>query len=182
METLAERLHNLMKNNIVSFTFRKKDGTIRHATGTRNLSLVRAAYGIVVPTPTHAEQPNSYFDIDKEDWRSYIPANVLSIDGYGFLATPTNNGFNAKQKTIEVELPPTFGKGTEEKIRKSMEELDKGISFGGGIPFVGTPTIEKGIGVALPISGVGGKEMTIDDFAKLVAKYVVAELAERLTK
>ena len=39
-----------------------------------------------------------------------------------------------------------------------------------------------GYGMALPISGVGGKEIAIEDFAKLVAKYVVAELVDRLTK
>lgn len=227
METLAERLHNLMKNNIVSFTFRKKDGTIRHATGTRNLSLVRAAYGIVVPTPTHAEQPNSYYDLDKEGWRSYVPENVLSIEGYGFLATPTNNGFNPKKpKTIEVEPPKreipvkfhtadgtdtpigtakTLGNPTCEElpigngksVRVKMQPVDLSGLFGGGIPMgeirksmdkldkdieivplggkVGTPTFtDKGVELEM---GIG-----VDDFAKLVAKYVVAELAERLTK
>ena len=39
-----------------------------------------------------------------------------------------------------------------------------------------------GYGFALPISGVRGGEMGIEDFAKIVAKYVVAELIGRLTK
>ena len=209
MNTLADILHTLLKTNIVAFTFRKKDGSIRKARGTRNLRIA-AACGCNVPTPTHDEQPNSYYDIDKEGWRSYIPSNVISIDcifpSLNEMAKEVygNEKPKAEEPTREipiskvgvaVELPPTFGSGTAEKIRKAVDELGEdikipigggfgcGLGIGGGKTTgkVGKPT-DMGYGMALPINGIGGEEMTIDDFAKLVAKYVVAELADRLTK
>lgn len=223
MNTLADTLHNLLKNNIVLFTFRKKDGTIRKAKGTRNLVLASSALGYNVRVPKGEEQPNSYYDIDKDGWRSYIPSNVISIDCVvPFSAEIFGNKPKTEepkpvkeipvQRGIAVELPPTFGKGTTEKIREEIEKLGKDIEipvgggFGGGMPIFGgglsggkmpiaptpTPTqmgggkvskpMDTGYGFALPISGVRGGEMGIEDFAKIVAKYVVAELIDRLTK
>ena len=199
--SLAYAVHTMMKHSIVRFTFRKKDGTIRNARGTRNLSLASADLGYSVRTPKGEEQPNSYYDLDKDGWRSYIPENVLRIDGVDEPRqhpTEQEETDNApKLGGIAVELPPTFGKGTEEKINKAIERLGKeidlspigggigiGVSLGKGTAKVGKPSTTP-IGVALPISGVGGtdnSEMTIDDFAKLVAKYVVAELVEKLTR
>jgi len=151
MNTLADTLHNLLKTNIVAFTFRKKDGTIRHAKGTRNLNLA-AACGCDVPTPKYGEQPNSYYDIDCDGWRSYIPVNVISID----CVMPSLNEMvrevygNEKPKAeepmreipiskggIAVELPPSFGNGTADKIREEIGKLGKDIKvpiggFGGG--------------------------------------------------
>ena len=134
--TLSDTLHNLLKNNIVIFTFRKKDGTIRKAKGTRNLVLASSALGYNVRVPNGEEQPNSYYDIDKDGWRSYIPANVISIDCVvPFSAEIFGNQPKAEepkpikeipiQRGIEVELPPSFGKGTAEKIRESIEKLGK---------------------------------------------------------
>jgi hypothetical protein len=57
-----------------------------------------------------------------------------------------------------------------------MEDLDKDIVIGAPAhsPKVGTPTAtEKG--VALPLN-----EISVDDFAKLVAHYVVDELVSRI--
>lgn len=214
--TLADTLHNLLKSNIVLFTFRKKDGTIRKARGTRNLVLASSALGYNVRVPNGEEQPNSYYDIDKDGWRSYIPSNVISIDCVvPFSAEIFGNKPKAEepkpvkeipvQRGIEVELPPSFGSGTAEKIREEIKKLGKDIEipvgggfgfgipmggFGGGAPMggekptggkVGQP-MDTGYGVALPISGVRGAEMGIEDFAKIVAKYVVAELIDRLTK
>jgi hypothetical protein len=222
MENLATSLRNLLAHNIVRFTFRKVDGTIRKAIGTRNLNLARQMTKAEIPSPKGEEQPNSYFDIERMGWRSYKPNNLVSIDAivdmgelmiseiFSKIPTPTAET-TPKQREIKVELPPSFGKGTEEKIRKEIDKLGSDIEiplgsvmgglgggmpiFGGGMPMgggvggkmpmggkVGQPT-DVGYGMALPISGIGeGKEMTIEDFAKMVAKYVVAELIDRLTK
>ena len=210
MENLASSLHTLLAHNIVRFTFRKVDGTIRKAVGTRNLNLARQMTKAEIPSPKGEEQPNSYFDIERMGWRSYKPNNLVSIDGivdmgelmiseiFRQIPTPTEEPTPTKRE-IKVELPPSFGVGTADKIRESMEELGKDIEipvgggFGGGAPMggvkgelpsrngkVGQPT-DVGYGVALPISGVRGGEMGIEDFAKIVAKYVVAELIDRLT-
>ena len=71
MNELATALHTLLAHNVVSFTYRKVNGEIRNATGTRNLALVETQTGISVPTPKGKEQPNSYYDINVMGWRSY---------------------------------------------------------------------------------------------------------------
>ena len=81
MNELATALHTLLAHNVVSFTYRKVNGEIRKATGTRNLALVETQTGISVPTPKGKEQPNSYYDINVMGWRSYKPENLISIDG-----------------------------------------------------------------------------------------------------
>ena len=240
---LATQLHNLMKRNVVEFTFRKKDGTIRHARGTRNLNIASVALGYAVRVPKGEEQPNSYYDLDKDGWRSYIPANVMSIDrivpmpSVSEMVREVYGNEEPKKEEPKNEGKPTYGygsgiggfamglgfgdipneKGEDEpkgkggipiglgvgggasngEIRRIMDAIGKDIELPNGkeleklaraigIPngmggMVGTPTHQPN-GVALPISGVVGEQMTIDDFAKLVAKYVVAELIDRLTK
>ena len=219
---LANHLHNLMKRNIVEFTFRKKDGTIRHARGTRNLEIASVALGYAVRIPKGEEQPNSYYDLDKDGWRSYIPANVMSIDRivpmpsvsemvrevYGN-EKPKNEERKAVGVGIGVGGGFGVGGGSESKP-KDKGEIPFGTAIGGGIPIglgvglgskelgeeikrlaqsvgngkekpivVGAP-IPQLNGIAVPIEGVGGEQLTIDDFARLIAKYAVEELVNRL--
>lgn len=245
--TLVEELRESLSKHIVKFSYRKADGSVRDAIGTRNLALVFKSTGVTIPAPkTGRENPNAYFDIEKMGWRSFIPSNVIMM----------NCGFLDNAKFGESVGEPTPKDGilvSDEEILNAMDEIDKdieipiggvgggvgggmgsgigggvgggmGIGMGGGKPTdkgngpksfdlgkvagmlgvgipkgggmgmppkspeervggaVGKPT-DVGYGMALPISGVAnGKEMTIDDFAKLVAKYVVAELASRLCK
>lgn len=201
MNEIENTLRDLLRSNIVTFTYRKVDGSIRHALGTRNLSLAERYTETIIPTPTGDMQPNSYYDVQSNGWRSWKEGNVISIDGckigWRAVETPKKGELPKREIPISkvgvaVELPPTFGSGTAEEIRKSMDKLGKDIVIGAPAhsPKVGTPVsggkvgkpTDVGYGMALPINGIGGEEMTIDDFAKLVAKYVVAELADRLTK
>ena len=98
------------------------------------------------------------------------------------------------------------GKMTKAEIEKAMKDLDKEIEipigkggvgggFGGGLPIGGgfgggacgggqsAPTPKVGVptftedGIALPVGAV-----SVEDFAKLVAKYVVDLLAHRLAQ
>ena len=39
-ETTATQLRNILDNNVARFNFRKKDGSIRNALGTRNIDLI----------------------------------------------------------------------------------------------------------------------------------------------
>lgn len=206
MNYAANALHSLLASNIVAFTFRKVNGEIRHAVGTRNLDLARNHTGEYIPNPKGTEQPNSYYDIEVMGWRSYKPENVISIDG---VVARTDTDFAKKptllneppKETKKPELPkreipiskPTGNGGADifdkilgglfggfgmpmGEIRKSTEDLDKDIVIGAPAhsPKVGTTTAtEKGI--ALPLN-----EISVDDFAKLVAHYVVDELVNRL--
>lgn len=202
--TAAAALRTLLANNIVSFTFRKVNGEIRHAKGTRNLDLARNTTGEYIPTPKGEEQPNSYYDVEKMGWRSYKPENLISIDGVydasGFYAKvhPTKKGELPKRE-IPVQKPVSggidigslfggifggvgfgdsdFGGGIpKEEIRKAIEKLDKDIVIGAPAhsPKIGTP-VATDKGLELPLGDV-----SVDAFARLVARYVVDELINRL--
>ena len=194
MENINTNLRTLLAHNIVRFTFQKVDGTIRHAVGTRNLDIARAKTGVAIPTPKGEEQPYSYYDIEKMGWRSYKPELLISIDGI----TPVEYADLRKPvKEIPVEKPVSKPTHTE---REKGEEMPLGGGFGfggfgGGMPLggfgggkgepvkggkvggmVGTPVFAED-GLALPVGAV-----SVEDFAKLVAKYVVDLLAYRLAQ
>lgn len=204
MNEIANAIHTLLAHNIVSFTFRKVDGEIRHAKGTRNLTLAENTTGVCIPTPKGAEQPYSYYDVEKMGWRSYKPENLISIDG----VLPRTDTEFAKKPTLPNEPPKETKKGELPKreipinkpmgnggvnidkilgtifglptdgIKKPFDDLDKDIVIGAPAhsPKVGTPTpTEKGI--ALPLN-----DISVEDFAKMVAHYVVEEFVSRLTR
>lgn len=202
--TLAETLRDLLTTNIVCFTYLKVNGEIRQAKGTRNLVIAERCLGESIAKPnTDRVNENAYFDIEKGAWRSYVPERLISIDGVlprtdtEFAKKPTLLNEPPKE-TKRGELPkreipinkPICGGADIEKIlggfgmpimgeiRKSMKDLNKDIIIGAPAhnPKVGTPTAtEKGI--ELPLGSV-----SVDDFAKLVAHYVVEELVSRLTR
>lgn len=206
---IENTLRSLLRNNIVAFTFRKVNGEIRHALGTRNLTLASTHTNTRIPTPTGDMQPNSYYDVQSNGWRSWKTGCVISIDGVlprtdtEFAKKPTLLNEPPKE-TKKPELPKReipVSKPTENgvanidinkilggifggfgmpmgEIRKAMDDLDKDIVIGAPAhsPEIGTPTAtEKGI--ELPLGSV-----SVDDFAKLVAHYVVDELVARLTR
>lgn len=215
---ITKALLALLNKSIVSFTYRKVDGTIRNAVGTRNLCLACQSLGISIPMPKSGkENPTAYYDLEKGAWRSFKGENVLSINGVEIsqIKGIKNDRIVPVGSMEEVEIPISgiggFGGGMPSHTDNlPMSEIGKG-GFGGGIPLggfgggigigsgtdkpkgeptnfdlgkigkaisgmVGTPTFEKD-GLALPIGSV-----SIDDFAKLVAKYVVDLLVYRLTK
>lgn len=222
--TLVKNLRAILAHNIVSFTYTKRDGTTRHARGTRNIALAEKAAGYFIPTPqTTNTNENAYFDLDKMGWRSFVPELVVSIDCVEDETAVIRVDYMRKEQkgetpkptptpTPKAEMPTDLGK----EIRKAMTDLDKDIEIpigkgvGFGMPIgggIGTPIVKGEFGMGKPIGKsvavpfgdgegmvftplavskehttlpIGG--MPIEDFAKLVAKYVVAELADRLTK
>ena len=189
---ITNALLSLLNKGIVRFTYRKVDGTIRKAIGTRNLAEARLHFGLIVPTPkTGRNNPTAYYDIEKEAWRSFVAENVLSINGIDISEIKGVKGNNVVRvdEPIEVEIPINFGGFSgglpisgfgggipKEEIHKAMDKLDKDIVIGAPAhsPKVGIPTAtDKGI--ALPLGDV-----SVDDFAKMVAHYVVEELIGRI--
>ena len=104
MTTLATTLRDLLAHNIVRFTFAKRDGSIRNAIGTRNLSLADNYSGYSIPRPKGAEQPNSYYDLEKNGWRSYVPENLVSIDEV--IPCPQHQHTQPKAETPAEERKP----------------------------------------------------------------------------
>ena len=204
MNEIANTLHTLLAHNIVYFTFRKVNGEIRHAVGTRNLDIARNHTGEYIPNPRCEEQPNSYYDVEKMGWRSYKPENLISIDG---VITRTDTDFAKKPTPLneppkeakkpelpkrEIPVSKPMGNGgvdidkflggifggfglarpSKEEIRKSMDDLDKDIT-------IGNPT-GKRFNDGKIHTPVGGVPVPVDDFARLVAKYVVDEFVSRI--
>lgn len=71
-----ENLQKKLSNEIVSFKFTKKDGTIREAKGTTNKEIIEKDFGIeYLPKGTkeikYSENVTRYFDVDKLGWRSF---------------------------------------------------------------------------------------------------------------
>ena len=208
MYEIENTLRSLLRSNIVAFTYRKVNGEIRHAIGTRNLTLASAYTNTRIPTPTGDMQPNSYYDVQSNGWRSWKTGYVISIDGQAEMPKRTAEipvemtAKSAPKREIPISKPTTggvsggkpmggadidnlggllggllggFGGGIpKEEIRKSMDKLGKDIDIvppmGGGVSGgkVGTPTLtDKGVELEM---GIG-----VEDFAKMVAHYVVEE-------
>lgn len=198
MENITKALLALLSKGIVTFTYRKVDGTIRNAVGTRNLGMLRTAYGIFVPSPkTGRDNPTSYYDINKEDWRSFKAENVLAINGIDIKDIKGISGGRVVKvdEPIEVEIPINVGyRSGVGVLPKSDNEPIGGFDLGKvksalGMPIGGTkkgelPKREGAVfnpvalseeHTTLPIGG-----MSVEDFAKVVAKYVVEELISRI--
>ena len=207
MNEIANTLHTLLAHNIVYFTYRKVNGEIRHAVGTRNLVLAENYTSQYIARPLGVEQPNSYYDVEKMGWRSYKPENLISIDRVNDFDYATSEPIKQVKKPElpkrEIPISKPMGNGgadinkilggifggfgggiPKEEIRKSMKDLDKDIVIGapahspkvstpvsGGK--VGTPTFtDKGLELEM---GIG-----VEDFAKMVAHYVVEEFVSRI--
>lgn len=73
VETLIENL----SEGVVSFKYRKSDGSLREAKGTTNLNLIpeanRPATTVVTDGPAI-----SYFDVDANGWRSFRRDSVVA--------------------------------------------------------------------------------------------------------
>ena len=212
MYEIENTLRDLLRKNIVVFTYRKVNGELRHAIGTRNLTLASAYTNTRIPTPTGDMQPNSYYDVQSNGWRSWKTGYVISIDGQAEMPKRTAEipvemtAKSAPKREIPISKPTTggvsggkptggadidnlggllggllggFGGGIpKEEIRKSMDKLGKDIDIVppmGGVSGgkVGTPTFtDKGVELEM---GIG-----VEDFAKMVAHYVVEEFISRI--
>lgn len=78
---IVDELNSRLAHGVVLFTYRTKEGYRRRAIGTRDLNIARRM-GYDVPTPSgRVHRPNAYYDLEKRGWRSFLPQNILSIEG-----------------------------------------------------------------------------------------------------
>ena len=188
MENLNSALHSLLAHNIVRFTFKKVNGEIRHAIGTRNLTLAELHTGNNIPKPKGYENPTAYYDVEACGWRSYREKNLISIDGVyarndtDFAKHPTLPNDAPTESEIEIELPKTEQTGKRTLGGIPLEVLGKGDKFGlfGDISFgsgKGGAEIEPKNAPEERSFKVGGVEgIDIDTLADLIAKKVVKRL------
>ena len=194
MYEIENTLRDLLRKNIVVFTYRKVNGELRHAIGTRNLTLAENYTDTRIPTPTGDMQPNSYYDVQSNGWRSWKTGYVISIDGLnptgrvnGFLNTdPNYKDPNAKMpKTPVREIPiskPTTGGVSGGKPMGGGADIDNlatnlgldglgdffGGLFGGGIPKdeirKSMDKLGKDIDIVPPTGGVSGGKVGTPTF------------------
>ena len=71
------KLWTAMNNRIVKFYFQKVDGSVREAYGTLKDNLIPAIAG--TDNRKRNDTVQVYFDTEKQEWRCYKKANLISI-------------------------------------------------------------------------------------------------------
>lgn len=76
----SNKLHKMLLNNVVTFVYTKKDGTMRIATGTLLKQFVES-----VENKHSGRKPNPslqvYFDTEKNAFRSFSKSSLVKIVG-----------------------------------------------------------------------------------------------------
>ena len=81
-----ESFREAISNGLARFTYRKTDGTTRQALGTRSLSLIpvnklpKGDMSDDAATWEDNVKAIPYFDLDKNEWRSFNVLNFVSLD------------------------------------------------------------------------------------------------------
>ena len=76
--TLAE-LRKLLKQGVVRFKYKKKDGSIRKANGTLKKSLIPESDKDKGSRDDFPKDCFGYYDIDRDDWRMFLKDNFIGI-------------------------------------------------------------------------------------------------------
>jgi len=81
--TVAEReqaLVEALKNGVVAFSYKKKDGQLRRAIGTKNAMFIPAEFRPKGNGDDKgAKTTITYFDMQKQSWRSIATHKALSV-------------------------------------------------------------------------------------------------------
>ena len=82
-ESLLQKLNHILKTeNVVNFSYRKKNGELRHARGTKKLDRIKSIDENVIPSGEGTPKTGviAYFDLDKLAWRSFQEESLVSIE------------------------------------------------------------------------------------------------------
>lgn len=97
-----ESFRDTLSNGFARFTYYKKDGTTRTAFGTRSLSLVpvdklpKGDMSDGATTQDCSVKAITYFDLDKNEWRSFSVLNFVSLNRVWRFNDQQNKAFNNK--------------------------------------------------------------------------------------
>lgn len=78
MSTIKE----LLNAGPVRFSFRKKDGSVREAYGTRNVDIVNEHDATPKGTGVEAVGVTRYYDLDKNAWRCFLDSEFIEVLEY----------------------------------------------------------------------------------------------------
>ena len=82
-ESLLQKLNHILKTeNVVNFSYRKKNGELRHARGTKKLDRIKSIDENAIPSGEGTPKTGviAYFDLDKSAWRSFQEESLVSIE------------------------------------------------------------------------------------------------------
>lgn len=65
-----------LNEGVVSFTYKKSDGSTRQARGTTNPELIPEAARAVNPRNTETSEQVDYYDLDKNGWRRFSRSSL----------------------------------------------------------------------------------------------------------
>lgn len=74
-----EQIIEELKTGIKKFSFTKVDGTIREASGTRNIDIISEAHALPKGEQIDNIDVIRYFDTDKNSWRSFKVDNFVGF-------------------------------------------------------------------------------------------------------
>lgn len=66
-----------LNEGVVSFTYKKADGSTRQARGTTNADLIPADQRAVNPRNTETSEQVDYYDLDKNGWRRFTRSALV---------------------------------------------------------------------------------------------------------
>ena len=80
---MKERLKQMLREGIIEFEYTKKDGTTRIAVGTTKLDLFKDSANYKQPVGNREVNSDiiTYWDMDKDGWRSFNGNNLVHIFG-----------------------------------------------------------------------------------------------------
>lgn len=117
-----KRMRKELRNNIITFKFRKRNGDIRTAHGTLHPSYLPKLKG-GAPRP---ERQMVYYDLDKEGWRSFRSftfikiLNIKPVD-----EVPKPKPVPAKEEEEEVKKVTTPKEEKEKEMEKEVHTEEK---------------------------------------------------------
>lgn len=79
MKPEVKNLKDALKKGIVTFQYKKKDGTIRTAKGTTNTTTINDNYSFKGGEGPERYGYTSYWDIEKGDWRCFNENLLIGI-------------------------------------------------------------------------------------------------------
>lgn len=84
-ESLLQKLNHVLKiENVVNFSYKKKNGELRNARGTKKLDRIKSIDENAIPTGEGDIKIGivTYFDLDKSAWRSFREELLVSLDSF----------------------------------------------------------------------------------------------------
>jgi len=79
MRTVAEQIKEGLHKGVVTFTFKKKDGSTRTAVGTLQTNILTEKLGDWKPNRPSSPKVQVFFDMEKNEFRSFSLGSEIEV-------------------------------------------------------------------------------------------------------